>query len=96
MESKEMMFIRLAKEIEAEQKLINAKRDLLTTVMQEIGVGQYVQDASTSTVYKMVKPTGTFMYFRDIDYTRTALEGERAGTLSKKEAEEAGFAVLKK
>lgn len=96
METKQQKFIRLAQSIEAKQKEINTLRDELNGVMVEIGIGNYVQDGVTSTVYKMVKPTGTFTYFRDIDYTRTALEGERAGTLSKKEAEEAGFAVLKK
>jgi hypothetical protein len=41
----------------------------------------------------VVKPKGTFTYFKDLDYVRTAQEGERAGTLSKKEAESLGFAL---
>lgn len=91
-----MNFVILAQEIEREQKALNEKRDRLVALMEDMGVGTYVQCQNTKTVYKVVKPNGTFMYYRDIDYVRTALEGERAGTLSKKEAEEAGFAVLKK
>lgn len=96
MKTKEELFLTLAQAIETKQKEINGLREELTSVMQEIGVGSYVQDANTTTVYKIVKPSGTFTYFRDVDYTRTALEGERAGSLSKKEAEEAGFSILKK
>lgn len=70
-------------------------RDQLEKDMTEAGMGSYIQDPDTGTVYKIVKPSGTFMYYRDIEYVRTAQEGERAGSLSKKEAEGAGF-ILKK
>lgn len=89
-------FVQLAKELEALDAQRNAKRDELEAVMKEIGYDQYAQDPVTGAVYKTIKPNGTFISFRDIDYKRTALEGERGGTvLAKKEAEEAGF-VLKK
>jgi len=89
-------FVKLAKELEALDAQRNEKREELEAVMKEIGYDQYVQDPETLAVYKTIKPNGTFISFRDIDYKRTALDGERGGTvLSKKEAEEAGF-VLKK
>jgi hypothetical protein len=87
-------FVELAKQHEAQVDALIATREQLEAVMKELGVGSYTQD-EVGTVYKIVKPKGTFTYYRDLDYTRTALTGERAGSLSKKEAEEAGF-VLKK
>lgn len=85
-------FVQLAKELEALDAQRNAKREELEVVMKELGYDQYAQDPVTLAVYKTIKPNGTFISFRDIDYKRTALEGERGGTvLAKKEAEEAGF-----
>lgn len=88
-------FVELAKKMEQQQKDINITRDQLTAVMLELGLDTYAQDPETLAVYKIIKPQGTFMYYKDIDYKRTALEGEKGGTvLAKKEAEEAGF-ILK-
>ena len=68
----------------------------LEAVMKELGVDSYHQDPSTGLVYKVIKPAGTFISFREIDYKRTALPGEKGGTvLSKKEAEENGFVLTK-
>lgn len=89
-------FIELAKKIEKQQEEINSTREELTAVMTALGIDQYAQDPETLLVYKIIKPQGTFMYYKDIDYKRTAKEGERGGTvLAKSEAQEAGF-VLKK
>lgn len=92
----EEKFIQLAKEIEKLDEQRNAKREELDLVMRELGMDAYVQDPETMAVYKIIKPNGTFIPYREIDYKRTALEGERGGTvLSKKEAEEAGFKLKK-
>lgn len=89
-------FVELAKKLEQQQKEVNATREELTSVMQGLGLDTYAQDPETLAVYKIIKPNGTFMYYRDIDYKRTALEGEKGGTvLAKSEAQEMGF-VLKK
>jgi hypothetical protein len=83
-------FVKLAKELEALDDQRNAKREELEAAMKELGVDSYARDPQTGAVYKIIKPAGTFISFRDIDYKRTALEGERGGTvLAKKEAEEA-------
>jgi hypothetical protein len=92
---KQAKFFELAKYAEQLQEKASEVREEMNQLMTELGVGTYVQDPETSTVYKIVKPKGTFTYYRDIEYNRTALEGERAGTLSKKEAEEAGFKLKK-
>lgn len=96
MSIKEATFLENAKKYEALQEQLNQVRESLVTSMTDLGLGTYVQDLESGLVYKVTKPTGTFMYYRDIDYVRTAKATERAGTLSKKEAEEAGFTVLKK
>lgn len=85
-------FVQLAKQMEQQLKDLNSTRDQLNAVMTELGIDTYAQDPETLAVYKIIKPLGTFTYYRDIDYKRTALEGEKGGTvLAKKEAEEAGF-----
>lgn len=89
-------FVDLAKQYETIKDQTDVIREQLNAVMVELGINSYVQDPSTLTVYKIIKPNGTFTYFRDIGYKRTALEGEKGGVvLAKKEAEEAGF-ILKR
>jgi predicted transcriptional regulator len=94
MSEKQAKFLELAKKQERLKEIQDEVRTELNSVMTELGYGTTLQDPTTLAVYKIVKPNGTFTYYRDVDYVRTALEGERAGTLSKKEAESLGF-VLK-
>ena len=84
-------FLEAAKKVESLNDQLEAAYQELNTAMSELGLNTYAQDPETKLVYKIVKPKGTFTYYRDIDYVRTAKEDERAGTLSKKEAEEKGF-----
>lgn len=89
-------FIKSVKELEKSYETYQKQREELEAIMKEIGVDQYIQDPETLVVYKTIVPNGTFVSFRPIDYKRTALPGERGGTvLSKKEAEEAGFVLSK-
>lgn len=94
--SKEIRFLSIAKKFEELQEEVSAIRLELNAAMNDLGIGSYAQDPDTGLVYKIVKPNGRFVFFSDLDYTRTAKPSERAGTLSKKEAEEAGFTVMKK
>ena len=86
-------FINLAKKYEQLQKDLEAVRTELNKSMTELKIGTYTQDPETNAVYKIVKPKGTFMYYKDIDFVRTALQGEGSGSLSKKEATENGFTL---
>jgi|GEM_PF-3011803 len=96
MTNEQQTFLTLAKDLEAKQKETNTVREHLEAAMQALGVGAMFQDPETSVVYKIEVPKGGFVYFKHIDYKRTALEGERGGTvLAKKEAEEAGFVLRK-
>lgn len=67
----------------------------IESIANQLGIGSYHQDTDL-TVYKIVKPTGTYVEYRSVGYERTAKANESRGTLSKKEAEENGFAILKK
>ena len=87
-------FLKQVKEYEELKDKLEEVRAELTASMAEIGMNAYFQDQETDLVYKIVKPKGTFISYKDIDYVRTAKEGERQGSLSKKEAQEKGF-ILK-
>lgn len=90
----EETFIKLAKEYETQKDLAETIREELEVAMLALGYDKYAQDPETGAVYKTIKPDGTFVAYRKIAFKRTALEGERGGTvLSKKEAEEAGFTL---
>ena len=93
MTDKEINFVEAARAIEILKGELETAYERLNSAMTELGVDAYVQDDASKLVYKIVKPKGTFTYYRDIDYVRTAKEGERAGSLSKKEAQEKGFSV---
>lgn len=85
--------IELANKLEQQQEEVQKTRDLLESALREAGLGTMGQDPATNVVYKVVEPKGTYMYYRNIDYVRTVKTGERAGSLSKKEAEAAGYTV---
>lgn len=61
-------------------------------VRQELGLDKYWQDEE-GIVYKLTKPTGRFVQYEETALERTRRKGERAGTISLKEAKEAGFEV---
>jgi hypothetical protein len=61
-------------------------------VVDQIGIGSYFQDED-GTVYKTVKPAGTFVSFVDYSIDRTRRAEEAKGSLSMKEAREAGYTL---
>jgi hypothetical protein len=90
MTTEQTQFVLLANEYEHASDELNKLRERLVEAMTKVGVGNYAQDLNTGAVYKVVKPNGTFIYYREIDYKRTALGDEKGGQpLSKKEAQEA-------
>jgi hypothetical protein len=60
----------------------------LADVVAEVGLNGYFE-APDGTVYKIVKPQGRFVLFKDLDFLRTKREGEERGSLSMKEAQAA-------
>jgi hypothetical protein len=86
-------FLELAKKSEKLLEEFKKTQTELEAEMISIGLEKYIQDPETSIVYCIVKPSGTFIYYKEIDYIRTKKEDERAGTLSVKKAQEAGFNI---
>lgn len=91
MTDKEVSFLEAVKMVENLKDALEVAYTQLNNAMSELGLDAYVQDPETKLVYRIVKPKGSFVYYKEVDYVRTAKEGERAGTLSKKEAELRGF-----
>ena len=71
-------FVDAAKAYEAKKNELQTARDALDAIIKDMPLNSYCQDPATMVVYKIHKPIGTFMYYRDIDYKRTALVGETA------------------
>lgn len=91
-------FLELAKKSEKLLEEYNKNQVELEAEMISIGLEKYIQDPETMAVYKIHVPNGTFISFKQIDYKRTNMEGEKSGgpsVLAKKEAEEQGFSLKK-
>lgn len=84
-------FIELSKRYEALKEEMKQIKPQLHELLGEIGIDNMFQDPETKLVYKVIKPTGTFISFDEIGYNRTKKAEEKKGTLSKKEAQEAGY-----
>jgi hypothetical protein len=89
----QIKFLELAREYELVKDRLDLVREELNSVLSKLELNSYFQDPTTKAVYKVVKPKGTFVSYKDVDYHRTALEGERQGSLSKKEAQEQNFTM---
>ncbi len=88
-------FLEIAKRYEVLKEEMKALKPTLQDLMTEIGVGEMFQDPSTGLVYKIEVPTGTYISFDPINYVRTKKAGETKGSLSKSDAEAAGFTLAK-
>ena len=84
-------FLELSEKYEELKKQMKEIKPELQALMTEIGVGSYFQNPANNVVFKIIEPQGTFISFDKISYDRTKKEDEKRGSLSKKEAQEAGF-----
>lgn len=97
MTENQIKFLELSKKYEELENQMERVRNDLDSSMEQLVLNSYLQDPESGLVYKIYQPHGGFVFYKKVDYKRTAKEGERGGSvLSKKEAEEAGFVVLKK
>ena len=88
-------FFELANKIEELKEQRKALQDELNKTMADLKIGTMLQNPADGTVYLIEQPTGTFIEFKTIDYSRTKKNGESRGSLAAKTAEEAGFTVPK-
>lgn len=89
---KQLRFIELERQKAGYKKFLAELEEATKDVAEEVGVGGFFQD-SAGVVYKIVIPNGEFQYFKHIGYERTRRSDEAKGSLSLKEAAEAGFDV---
>lgn len=61
-------------------------------VSKEIGINGFFQD-NEGIVYQIVIPEGKFVHFEKLSYVRTRRAHEKAGDLSMKKAQEAGYTL---
>jgi hypothetical protein len=91
----QVKFLEVSKKYEQQKEDLKKTSEELTNLMKDIGIDTYIQDPSTLAVYKIVKPEGHFVFYKELDYNRTTIGDEKRGSLSKKEAQEQGFVLLK-
>jgi hypothetical protein len=84
--------VRLVEYKEALKAQLKDNEVQLESVLKALGLN-YSFQAPDGIVYKITKPTGTFISFKEIDYARTKKVGEAKGSLSKTEAKELGYTV---
>ena len=88
----------LSREIEKENKELKYKKEILEDLLKLVNnyeADPYWQSPKDNTVYKVTKPNGTFVEYKDIGYLRTRRSGEKIGTLSLTEVKEKGFGINK-
>lgn len=86
--------VELVEKVEALSKESREVWGGLNNLLMQEGEGTLFQ-ADDKTVYKVVVPPGTYIDYERIGYLRTRKAGETKGSLSMKEAQEAGFVVPK-
>jgi len=83
-------FVLLDKQKAAYKEFMKEYRDAVNTLKEEMGVGGHFQDAE-GIVYQVDNCEGKFVYTDIYEVKRTKREGERAGSLSIKKAQELGY-----
>lgn len=86
----QLHFIELDKKKAEIKAFFEEYNQAVKAVVDQVGIGSYFQDEE-GTVYKTVKPAGTFVTFQDFAVDRTRRMGETKGSLSMAEAIRAGF-----
>jgi hypothetical protein len=78
----------------AVKPILDARKEALIALEAENGVGTYFQD-DDGVVYLVDDKKGQWIDFTAFEVKRTRRAGEVKGSLSMKQAEEAGFTVLR-
>ena len=87
-------FVELDKQKDMVKRFYEELEHVTSLLVQEMGVDSYFQDPEDSVVYKVVVPDGKFVRFNKYDVIRTKREDEAKGSLSKVEAQRAGFSLV--
>jgi hypothetical protein len=74
------------------KKFFEEYKETLEALVKEHGVGHAFQD-DAGIVYQLAEANGKWVAFDKFNLERTKREGEKAGTISVKRAQELGFEV---
>ena len=88
----ELKLIELDRKKDEVKKFYDDYKSAVEAVVAESGVNHFFQDED-GIVYKTIVPEGIFVSFAKYSINRTRREGEVKGSLSMKEAKEAGFEI---
>ena len=90
MDDLQAKFVEVANRMEEIKEQYKKTCEELGQVMADLGERTMFQ-SEEGLVYKIQKPKGQFVIFKDLEYVRTKRLEETRGTLSKKEAQESGY-----
>lgn len=93
MNDNETKFIELSKQLESLKTQMKELAPVMEELLLELGEGAFFQDPTDNVVFKVIKPKGTFISFKTIDYHRTKRGEEKKGNLSMKDAKDAGYTL---
>lgn len=93
MEESNRRFFEETAKLEEMRMAIKLQTTIVDDLMIQLPLDVLFQDPNTGLVFKIQRPSGTFITFKEREYVRTKKATEAKGSLSKKEAEEAGFKV---
>jgi len=74
------------------KEFLKEYNEAIQDLKEEVGIGGHFQDIE-GTVYQVHECEGKFISFDKLEVKRTRRDGERAGSLSLKKAEELGYSV---
>lgn len=77
-------------ELKEQQKILAEQLDV---EMAKLPLDVCFQNPANGLVYKIQKSKGSYVYYKFLEYVRTKKATEAKGTLSKSEAEAAGFKI---
>lgn len=83
------LLIELDKQYPAIKRYFDELDEALAVAKSIVGFEGYFAERADAPVYKIVEPAGKFVSFKKVGYERTKREDERAGSLSRKEADSA-------
>lgn len=86
------VFVELDKKKAEYKEFMELYTAAVNQLKEEMGVGGHFQDYE-GTVYQVDNCDGKFIYFDKYEVKRTRRDGERAGSLSLKKAQELGYDV---
>lgn len=85
-------FVELDKKKAEYKQFMEEYTDAVQQLKDEMGLTGHFQDYE-GTVYQVEECPGKFVYFDKYEVKRTRRDGERAGSLSLKKAQELGYEV---